>query len=90
MLIHQGQVIFTSESVISYQKNMKIDDLVRWVSIIIPTMNSSKTIGKCLKVYQGQTYQRIQIFVIDRFSLDNTAEIASRFDASIYLFAGEE
>ena len=68
---------------------MKIHDLVRWVSIIIPTMNSSRTIGKCIESIKAQTYRNIEIFVIDRFSSDNTAEIASRFDASIYLFAGE-
>jgi glycosyltransferase involved in cell wall biosynthesis len=68
---------------------MKIHNLVRLVSIIIPTVNSSKTIGKCLESIKDQTYQNIEIFVIDRFSSDNTTEIASRFDVSIYLFDGE-
>lgn len=64
-------------------------ELVNCVSVIIPTMNSAKTVGKCLESIRSQTYKNIEIFVLDGFSSDNTIEIASRFDVNIHLIAGE-
>ncbi|MBV9178796.1 MAG: glycosyltransferase family 2 protein [Nitrososphaeraceae archaeon] len=64
-------------------------DVVDCVSIVIPTMNAAKTIGRCLESIVTQSYKNIEIFVVDRFSSDNTIEIASRFNASIHSFAGE-
>ena len=61
------------------------NDFPALVSVIVPTLNSSKTIGKCLESIVEQTYKKIEIFVIDRFSSDNTTEIASKFNANILL-----
>jgi glycosyltransferase involved in cell wall biosynthesis len=69
----------------SYHRN----DSAGLVSIIIPTMNSSKTLEKCLKSAVEQTYKNIEIFVIDRFSSDDTSNIASKFNASTLLIDGE-
>jgi glycosyltransferase involved in cell wall biosynthesis len=59
------------------------------VSIIIPTMNSAKTLHKCLESIRLQSYKDIEIIVIDGHSSDNTTEIASKFNARIYLSTGE-
>lgn len=59
------------------------------VSIIIPTMNSARKLYKCLESIRLQSYKDIEIIVIDAHSSDNTAEIASNFNAKIYLATGE-
>jgi glycosyltransferase involved in cell wall biosynthesis len=50
------------------------------VSVIIPTKNSGETIYKCLVSLKNQTYKNIEIFVVDNFSSDVTAKIASQFE----------
>jgi glycosyltransferase involved in cell wall biosynthesis len=65
------------------------NDFAALVSVIIPTMNSSKTIGKCLESLLEQTYKNIEIFVIDKFSSDDTTKIASKFNANILLIDNE-
>jgi glycosyltransferase involved in cell wall biosynthesis len=59
------------------------------VSIIIPTMNSGRTLYKCLESIRSQSYEDIEIIVIDGHSSDNTTEIASKFNAEIHLTTGE-
>jgi glycosyltransferase involved in cell wall biosynthesis len=54
--------------------------LMDLVSVIIPTKNSGRTIGKCLASLKNQTYGNIEIIVIDNFSSDATAKIISQFD----------
>jgi len=54
------------------------------VSVIIPTYNSQKTIGVCLKSVIEQTYQNIEIIVMDKNSNDRTAEIAESYGAKIF------
>jgi glycosyltransferase involved in cell wall biosynthesis len=53
------------------------------VSINIPTRNSSKTLSSCLESIKTQTYQNIEIIVIDSNSTDDTAGIAGRFGAQV-------
>lgn len=59
------------------------------VSIIIPTCNSSRTIGQCLESVRSQTYKNIEIVVCDNFSDDDTVDVARRYRARIF-FKGEE
>src|SRR5919197_2665113 len=42
----------------------------RLVSVIIPTKNDEKTLTKCLFSIKQQSYQNIEIIVIDGFSTD--------------------
>lgn len=42
------------------------------VSIIIPIYNSEKTIEKCIKSVQAQTFRNLQIIVVDDGSTDNS------------------
>jgi glycosyltransferase involved in cell wall biosynthesis len=51
------------------------------VSIIIPTKNEEKNIGRCLKAILDQTYpkEKLEIIIVDNFSQDKTAKIAKKF-----------
>ena len=58
------------------------------VSIIIPAYNASQYIEKCLKSIQGQTYENIQIIIIDDMSIDNTVALVKAMqekDSRIFL-----
>ena len=46
------------------------------VSVLIPTYNSGSTIEKCVESVKAQTYQDIEIIVIDNYSSDGTKRIA--------------
>lgn len=53
------------------------------VSIIIPTLNSAKTIAACLSSIRRQTTPCSEVLVIDRFSSDGSAETARRLGATV-------
>jgi glycosyltransferase involved in cell wall biosynthesis len=59
------------------------------VSVIIPTYNSEKTIGRCLESIKNQTYKNVEIIVVDNFSEDKTVEICKEYNASIIKVKGE-
>jgi glycosyltransferase involved in cell wall biosynthesis len=54
------------------------------VSVIIPTKNSARTLDKCLKSIQDQTYPNIEIILVDNNSTDQTKEIARKFTDKVY------
>lgn len=56
------------------------------VSVVIPTFNSEKYIEKCLQSIRNQTYENIEIIVVDKSSEDRTVEIAKRYMAKIFRF----
>ncbi len=49
------------------------------VSVIIPTKNAGKVVGKCLKSMRSQSYKNIEIIVVDNHSQDNTLDVAKSF-----------
>ena len=53
------------------------------ISIVIPTYNSSRTIGQCLESVKEQTYKNIEIIVCDNFSDDDTVDVAKRYGARV-------
>jgi glycosyltransferase involved in cell wall biosynthesis len=59
------------------------------VSVLIPTYNSSSTIGDCVKSVKAQTYQNIEIIVIDNHSLDETRRIAESYGAETIVIGPE-
>jgi glycosyltransferase involved in cell wall biosynthesis len=59
------------------------------VSVIIPTYNSEKNLGKCLESIKNQTYKDIEIIVVDNRSEDRARDICKKFDARFYLLKGE-
>ncbi len=53
------------------------------ISIIIRTKNEEKWIAHCLKGVFSQTYQDVEVIVVDNQSTDKTLEKAKRFDVKI-------
>jgi len=53
------------------------------VSLIIPTFNEAKRIGKCLESITNQTEKPDEIIVVDNNCTDETVEIAQKFNATI-------
>jgi glycosyltransferase involved in cell wall biosynthesis len=54
------------------------------VSIIIPTYNSSRTLEQCLVSIKNQSYNNIEIVVVDNNSSDNTKDIAKKYTSKVY------
>jgi len=50
------------------------------ISVVIPTLNSEKNIGKCLESFNAQTFPPYEIIVVDGKSADSTTEIVEGFD----------
>lgn len=48
-------------------------------SIIIPTFNSAKTIGACIKSVLNQAYNNFDVWIIDGASTDNTVSIVQSY-----------
>jgi glycosyltransferase involved in cell wall biosynthesis len=79
----------TDDIIFSKSANNNNNNNNNRVSIIIPTNNSAKTLYRCLESVRRQIYKNIEIIVVDSYSLDSTLDIASKFDAKVYLTAGE-
>jgi len=56
------------------------------VSIIIPTRNSGELLENCLKNVRNQTYENIELIVVDGKSTDNTIDLAKKYKCKIYFF----
>jgi len=54
------------------------------VSVIIPTYNSERTLAKCLESIKNQTYQNIEVIVVDKLSKDSTIDIAQGYSAKVF------
>jgi glycosyltransferase involved in cell wall biosynthesis len=55
------------------------------VSVLVPTLNSARTLGECLAAIREQDYpaELVEIVVADAGSSDETVEIAERFGARV-------
>lgn len=52
------------------------------ISIIIPTLNSSSTISKCIRSVLNQTYKNFEIIILDSYSKDNTLNKIENFKSN--------
>ena len=50
------------------------------ISIIIPVYNAAKTLDQCVDALVYQTYENIEILIMEKKSTDNSLEIARRFE----------
>lgn len=50
------------------------------VSVVIPTLNEEKHIGKCIESILNSSYKDLEILVVDGGSKDRTVEIASKYE----------
>lgn len=56
------------------------------VSIIIPTRNNADLLENCIKSIKTQSYQDIEIIIVDGKSTDGTIDIAKRYKCKTYTF----
>lgn len=49
------------------------------ITVIVPTYNVEKYIGKCLKSLLKQTYKNFEILAVDDGSPDNSKEIIQKY-----------
>jgi glycosyltransferase involved in cell wall biosynthesis len=54
------------------------------VSVIVPTYNSADYLEGCLKSIVNQSYEKVELIVVDNNSIDNTKEIAKRYTNHVY------
>ncbi|MBI4743984.1 MAG: glycosyltransferase [Actinobacteria bacterium] len=61
-----------------------MNNLLPTINIIIPTLNSAKTLGDCLKSIAVQDYpkDKIEVIVADAGSTDGTLDIVNKFSVS--------
>lgn len=59
------------------------------VSVIIPTKNSYCTISQCLNSLRKQTYDNIEIIIVDNHSTDATLTIAHNFTDKVFTMGPE-
>ena len=53
------------------------------VSVVITTKNEEKHIGNCINSIINQTYENIEIIVVDNDSIDKTKEIAKTYTKKV-------
>jgi glycosyltransferase involved in cell wall biosynthesis len=59
------------------------------VSIVVPTKNVERTLGRCLRSIRSQSYPMVELVVVDNFSTDRTFAIAGEH-ADVLVRAGPE
>lgn len=59
------------------------------VSVIVPTRDSALFLSQCLESITKQTYQNIELIVVDNYSTDGTEKIARRFTDRFFLHGPE-
>lgn len=53
------------------------------VSLVIPTLNNEKTLGKCLESLKKQLTRGDEFIVVDSYSKDNTLKIAKKYKCRV-------
>lgn len=60
------------------------------VSVVVPTMNSSRWLSRCLGSIRAQTYRNIELIVVDGGSNDDTVAVASVLADRVLVRSGGE
>lgn len=64
-----------------YIMSLVIKNKLPIVSVIVPTYNSERTLKKCFESIKYQDYKgKIEIIIIDNYSVDDTKKIAEKFE----------
>lgn len=62
------------------------------ISVIVPVWNAESSLGKCIESIIGQTYQNLEIILVDDGSSDGSLDICKRYaekDSRIQVFHKE-
>jgi len=59
------------------------------VSVIVPTFNNQLTVAACLESIRWQTYDHLEVIVVDNYSTDLTLAIAERYGDKVILHGNE-
>ncbi len=62
---------------------MKSDSEMSEISVVIPTLNASKTLASTLSALQANTLKPEEILIVDGLSQDETTEIAKHFECTV-------
>lgn len=81
----QGNSIRVADQGLQKSRPLTLRNDKPLVSIIVPTKNSERTITECLRSLEKQTYNNMEIILVDNFSCDNTVQIAKRFGVKVFL-----
>ena len=57
----------------------------RLVSVVVTTKNEEENIENCLRSIKNQTFQNVELIVVDNYSVDGTVEIARKYTTNVYL-----
>ncbi|HSX06765.1 MAG TPA: glycosyltransferase [Candidatus Saccharimonadia bacterium] len=60
-----------------------------FVSVIVTTKNNHPTLNACLKSITTQTYQNMELIVVDNSSTDDTVDIARQYTSLIFTYGPE-
>lgn len=58
-----------------------------YISVVIPSYNSSTTIGKCLEAAFASDYKNFEVIVVDDYSSDASVEIIRKFPCRLVTFS---
>jgi len=58
-------------------------------SIVVTTKNEEKNIQNCLESIKNQSYQKLEIIIVDNFSTDKTVEISKKYTNKVFLLGPE-
>jgi glycosyltransferase involved in cell wall biosynthesis/GT2 family glycosyltransferase len=54
------------------------------VSVVVPTLNEIRSIGKCLSSIKNQTYKNVELLIADGGSTDGTIEFAGKYGRVVH------
>lgn len=58
-------------------------ELKHLISVIIPTYNASSFLSQCLETILSQTYNNLEVIVVDDGSTDDTVQVAKRYPVKV-------
>lgn len=71
------------------EEQVKLSNQSPKISVVIPTYNSEKTLGRLLDSIKNQTYKNNEIVIIDGVSSDSTSVIVEQYRESISYYISE-
>jgi glycosyltransferase involved in cell wall biosynthesis len=68
----------------------RIEPNLDLVSIVVPTLNAASVIDACLGSITAQTYDNIELIIVDGYSCDDTVVRARSYTDNVFLFGSSQ